>query len=325
VDLDLTSTADDSIMLAWADDGVSIHAQRFSSDGQPSSSRIVIDDKRDEYPRPPRVVSGPDGSITVVWWAEFADTLWIRQYDSADMPLGDRFPVASGDLLGGAGLSDVCTDQSTGDSVVVWHDEENILLFRRFGKMGENLSPVLSSDLGSIPSLACATGGEFVVAGFFSSIHMEQLYLGLRQFDSENRPLGTILIPVPHRPQPKLRVASLSNHTVVAVWSECEDQSSSGCDIFAQQFALDPRPDCEGDCNGDGTVSIDELIRTVGLGLSEQCDLEICAAIQTDTDCAVSVSELVDAVNNAMGNGSNGCERPEAFVKPNLVKTLDTR
>lgn len=58
-------------------------------------------------------------------------------------------------------------------------------------------------------------------------------------------------------------------------------------------------PDCAGDCDGDGQVSIDELIRGVRIALGE-ADVAECPAMDGDGDGRVSVAEIVLAVRAAL-------------------------
>lgn len=62
-----------------------------------------------------------------------------------------------------------------------------------------------------------------------------------------------------------------------------------------------PMP-CTGNCDGGPAVSVDELVRGVGIAL-EQLPLRLCEAFDATGDGRVSVEELVQAVNNAL----NGC------------------
>ncbi len=57
--------------------------------------------------------------------------------------------------------------------------------------------------------------------------------------------------------------------------------------------------ECVGDCNGDGMVSISELVRGVNIALG-QLDVSECTAFDRDSDGQVSISELVAAVNSAL-------------------------
>jgi hypothetical protein len=57
---------------------------------------------------------------------------------------------------------------------------------------------------------------------------------------------------------------------------------------------------CVGDCNGDGEVSVDELIRGVNIALGN-AGLGQCPGFDVNGDGEVSVNELVQAVNAALG------------------------
>ncbi len=61
-----------------------------------------------------------------------------------------------------------------------------------------------------------------------------------------------------------------------------------------------PRPTrCAGDCNGDGVVGIDELIRGVNMALGNIATVE-CPAFDGNEDGNVKIDELIAAVNNAL-------------------------
>jgi cysteine-rich repeat protein len=57
---------------------------------------------------------------------------------------------------------------------------------------------------------------------------------------------------------------------------------------------------CVGDCDGDGTVAINELILGVSIALGTQPG-SACAAFQNDSGM-VDISQLVKGVNNALGS-----------------------
>lgn len=66
---------------------------------------------------------------------------------------------------------------------------------------------------------------------------------------------------------------------------------------------------CVGDCNGDGVVTIDDLIKMVNiaLGLRGVCGddgVGECLAGDANCDCQITVDEIIRAVNNNL----NGCE-----------------
>jgi hypothetical protein len=59
---------------------------------------------------------------------------------------------------------------------------------------------------------------------------------------------------------------------------------------------------CAGDCNGDGMVSIAELIRAVNIALGRE-NVASCSAADGNGDGLIGVSELIRAVNSAL----SGC------------------
>ena len=56
---------------------------------------------------------------------------------------------------------------------------------------------------------------------------------------------------------------------------------------------------CAGDCNGDGAVTVDELVTAVGIALGGT-PLARCPAVNVEEDTMVTINELIGAVNNAL-------------------------
>jgi hypothetical protein len=69
---------------------------------------------------------------------------------------------------------------------------------------------------------------------------------------------------------------------------------------------------CVGDCNGDGTVSINELITAVNIAL-DTGSLSTCRAIDNDGDGVAAISELIQAVNGALSSCSRESPLDLAF------------
>lgn len=70
---------------------------------------------------------------------------------------------------------------------------------------------------------------------------------------------------------------------------------------------------CTGDCDGDGTVAINELVAAVGVALGRST-IDACAAADLDGDGSVAINELIAAVRNAL----QGCP---AEVTPTPTQT----
>jgi hypothetical protein len=59
------------------------------------------------------------------------------------------------------------------------------------------------------------------------------------------------------------------------------------------------RVNCTGDCNADGTVKVDELVRGVNIALGVLPPAQ-CSGLDANDDLLVTVDELITAVNNAL-------------------------
>ena len=73
---------------------------------------------------------------------------------------------------------------------------------------------------------------------------------------------------------------------------------------------------CPGDCDGDGDVSINELIIGVNIALGAQ-PVTACAAMDSNADGTVTVNELIRAVSMAL----NGCPAPTVTPTPAATAT----
>jgi subtilase family serine protease len=62
------------------------------------------------------------------------------------------------------------------------------------------------------------------------------------------------------------------------------------------------KPACAGDCNGDGAVTVDEIVTAVDIALGAR-PISACEAVDAAGDGSVTVDELLQAVNRAL----NGC------------------
>ncbi|HYD49858.1 MAG TPA: hypothetical protein VEB21_15985 [Terriglobales bacterium] len=82
------------------------------------------------------------------------------------------------------------------------------------------------------------------------------------------------------------------------------DCPGGGCDC---SFAPNPTPTpigstCPGDCSRDGQTTVDEILLGVNIALGD-ADLSVCPVFDADSDAAVTVNELLAAIDRAL----NGC------------------
>jgi hypothetical protein len=73
-------------------------------------------------------------------------------------------------------------------------------------------------------------------------------------------------------------------------------------EVLEERTTPTPTPPCPGDCDGRGSVTVDELIRGVNIALGIQ-GVEACPAFDRDASDTVSIAELILAVNAAL----SGC------------------
>jgi len=67
-------------------------------------------------------------------------------------------------------------------------------------------------------------------------------------------------------------------------------------------FSIQQVSVCVGDCNGNGQVTVDEILTLVNIALGK-AQLSDCGAGDANNDGQITVDEILTAVNNAL----NGC------------------
>ncbi|MBX3028479.1 hypothetical protein KF840_26595 [bacterium] len=72
---------------------------------------------------------------------------------------------------------------------------------------------------------------------------------------------------------------------------------------------------CAGDCNGDGTVAINELITGVNIALGSS-PVSACPSFDGNGDGTVAINELIAAVNNALGSCTAVTPTPTPSTSP---------
>ena len=83
------------------------------------------------------------------------------------------------------------------------------------------------------------------------------------------------------------------------------NQGAGAFQVTATTFAAASALPCTGDCNGDGAVTVDEMVAGVAIALGGGA-LASCPALDANGDGVVTVDEIVAAVTYAL----NGCPVP---------------
>jgi cysteine-rich repeat protein len=116
------------------------------------------------------------------------------------------------------------------------------------------------------------------------------------QLSNENTPTPTP--SATHTPLPTN--TEVPTHTAAATHTATPTQPLAATATGTPESTVTPvTAMCVGDCDGNGTVEIAELIRGVGIALGTQ-QIAVCRAFDRDGDGEVSISELIQAVNVAL-------------------------
>ncbi|MGH7788214.1 MAG: hypothetical protein ACRERC_15185 [Candidatus Binatia bacterium] len=79
-----------------------------------------------------------------------------------------------------------------------------------------------------------------------------------------------------------------------------------------------PAQVCTGDCNGNGSVAINELILGVNISLGNS-QISACEAFDANGNGTVTINELIAAVNNSL----NGCNPATPTIGPSPTPTVE--
>ena len=305
-------------------DGYGIFAQRFDAAGGRRGSEFQVNTHTEYSQEHPSVACDAAGDFVVVWESGEQD--------------GDGYGIfgqridANGDKVGGEFRVNTYTDggqqfpavagAAGGDFVVVWEsyddqDGDGYGIFgQRFASDGTRAGSEFQVNAHSMfsqekPAIAAGANGDFTVA--WSSPDDDGSGVFARQFSDGGVPTGTAEVRVntytagdqgvTSTEGHVLAVAGSAEHGVLVSWQSIgvtvPSQDGSGAGIFARRFASSGST-CAGDCNGDGTVAINELIRGVNIIL-ELSPTSECTAMDLDASGSVAINELIAAVNASLG------------------------
>ena len=163
---------------------------------------------------------------------------------------------------------------------------------------------------------------EFGNRSSASGVLTEQLVVPLSRIDSANPATSIFSAPIQGSATGVIRITSVGGSGVlaVAVQAYADPTDAATRHTLAVSPQLDgersdpdvvdlavptPVPACVGDCDGNGTVAINELITGVNIALGSQ-PVTVCPAFDADDSGSVAINELITGVNNALA----GCLMP---------------
>ena len=305
------------------DGGYGIFLQRFAADGTRRGDERRVNLTVADEQRHPAVACGADGGVGVVWESRGED-------GDGGAIVGRRFAAD------GRGLAELRLNGTTagdqrhpaiaaladGGFLAAWESEgqdgdESAIVARRLAAdltpLGDELI-VNSCAAYSQEQPAVAVGERGAMVVWSSPGDGEGYGIFARQLDAAGRPrgaevflnVGTACTQGAVSAEGGGLAAAGGGTEVLVAWQSLRllggGPDGDGLGVFARRATLEAPP-CAGDCDGDGAVTIDELIRAVELALRDGSAVE-CAAIDADGDDRVVVAELIAAVAAAL----NGCE-----------------
>ena len=319
-----------NFVVAWQSDaqdgdGYGVFAQRFDAGGERRGGELGINQTTAESQSRPALACAPAGDVVVAWQSEGQDGdasgIFARRIDADGAPAGAEVQVNA--TSAGSQRHAAIAPLGGGGFVVAWEsgdgqDGDGAGIFARRldgagAPIGEEIgvASVTAFDQ-ELPAVA-ATRDGFVVAwsGWSDG---DAFGVFARHFDRDGVPTGAEFLvnsftagiqgALSDEPHPLVVAAGPSGDLLFA-WHSTRlrgvAQDGDGFGVFARGGRLGPG--CPGDCDGDGAVTVDELIAGVALAL-DGGSLGACGALDTDGDARVTVPELIAAVAAAL----NGCD-----------------
>ena len=272
----------------------------------------------------PAIACDAAGGFAVVWESRGQDgdggAIVARRYDGSGAAAAEQQlnSTAAGDqrLPAIAALPG-------GGFIVAWESEgqdgdESGIVARR---LDHDLAPlggelqVNSAAIYSQEQPAVAVSGDDVVIAWSSPGDGDGYGVFARRFDTAGQPRGAeALVNVAAAGTQGavsdegggLTAAGNGSGALLVAWQSLRLKGAApdgdGMGVFAR---AELPASCAGDCDGDGAVAIDELIRGVGLALGDGSAAE-CTALDADGDDRVVIAELIAAVAAALNGCDNG-------------------
>jgi len=306
------------------DGGYGIFLQRFAADGTRRGAERRVNLTVADEQQHPAVACGADGGVGVVWES--------RGEDGDGGAIVGRRLAADGQGLAELRLNSTAAGDQRHPAIAALPDGGFLAAWESEGQDGDESAIVarrLAADLTPLgdelivnscaaysqeqPAVAVGDGGAMVV--WSSPGDGEGYGIFARQLDAAGRPRGAEVLLNVGTAGTQGAVsdeggglsAAGGGAEVLVAWQSLRLLGSGpdgdGLGIFARRATLEAPP-CAGDCDGDGGVTIDELIRGVELALRDGSTVG-CAALDADGDDRVVVAELIAAVAAAL----NGCEQ----------------
>jgi hypothetical protein len=308
---DVAASEAGGYVVVWAFGDIAgdfIRGQALGADARPNASAFLISDPSGfRGDRQPAIASGQGSSSMAVWCTGFRGSVDGRVFEEPAQPMGQGFTV-SDNVEFELAQPQICHHRDSG-FVVVWQgrrgefpNDTGVVNYRRYDDRGVAQTPELTvtaddgePDEGS-PTVACGRDRQTVIAWVELYGIRGRHFIQDPPFEfSEFRITSTS-----SRPHVDPSAAMVGPDSFVLTWTECAVVADD-CDVFGQRFTLRGPTDCPGDCNRDGLVTVDELLKAINIALgSGQISMKDCLPADPDLNYSVSIDELVTAVGRAL-------------------------
>jgi hypothetical protein len=313
----ISAAANGDFVVVWMSeeedgDDFGVFGQRFDSLGTPRGPEFQVNTFAEDYQGGPDVAVDANGGFVVSWTSFDEDGdgygVFAQRFDKDGEKSGEEFQVntyTDDDQFAASIAGD-----ADGHFVIVWQsDFQDISDSSIFGQRFDNLGTPLGSefrvheeslDSRMLPAIASDPDGNFVATWTIADDGSRE-GVGGRSFDSSAvaRSADFQVNTTTDDIQTYSAVAVDGNGDFVVVWSSFL-QDGDGFGVFGQRFSIEgTAPVCTGDCNQDGLVTVDELVKGVNIALG-LLPVEDCTSFDRNEDGSVTVDELVIAVNAAL-------------------------
>ncbi len=316
-----------NFVVAWQSygqdgDGYGIVARRFDAAGAARGGEMPINSTTADSQQHPAIACGRSGDFVVVWESRGQDGdggAIVARRVAADDRAGDEQRLnttAAGDQR----LPAIAALPDDSGYLVAWESEgqdgdESGIVARR---LDASLTPLDGEiQVNSVAAYrqeqpAVAASGDGVAVAWSSPGDGDGYGVFARRFTRAGQALGPeVLVNIATAGTQGavsdegggVTAAGNAAGALLVAWQSLRLQGPApdgdGLGVFARAA---PASTCAGDCDGDGTVTIDELVGGVALALADT-SAATCPALDTTGDDRVTIAELIAAVAAAL----NGC------------------
>ncbi len=319
--LDVAAAAGGGFIAVWSQarqnpDGTLVLGQRFDRAGDRLGDEFRVNVTNTFDVCHPRVATDTEGNFVVAWTDESEDSgdIAARLFDRDGAALGGDIRVNQ-ITDGEQGRPLALARSPEGDFAVAWdtryEDDEgerqgrvSVRIFAstglpRLGEFAVNTAPQTDGEVIGIAASA-DRGGRFLFAWAGYDEQSDDRVFAQRLQADGSKDGAEFLVDASAIDTVEPTASFSPTGGLVVAWQAPGGINGSG--IFARRLTAPALP-CPGDCNGDGRVSIAELVTGVNIALGAQ-PISSCTALDTNGDEQVSIAEIIAAVGRALAGCS---------------------